>query len=145
MLYFSKGSQHSQYARNGQVLFAGDLIQFTADTPHDLHAMILSVNAQGQTTVVIPYTGTQSRKIQAGTQRLPSRSSLELDDERGLEAYLFLTSQMPFDAQQAKQSVIQAFARAGRDLLRLDIRSALFQTQIFLIQKQAHTSMPTPR
>jgi hypothetical protein len=136
MLYFSKGAQHSQLARHGQALSAGDLIQFTVEHTRALHTMILSLNTKGVVSVVIPFEGKESRLLQAGKHHLPERSSLELDEEQGLEAYLFLTSATPFVFSQAKSLIEKAFVRSERDLLRLDLQALPFQAQIFLIQKR---------
>ena len=136
MLYFPKGAQHSQLARHGQPLSAGDLIQFTVEQTRALYTMILSINTKGVVSVVIPFEGKESRLLQAGKHHLPERSSLELDDEQGLEAYLFLTSARPFVFSQVKSLIEKAFLRSERDLLRLDLQALPFQAQIFLIQKR---------
>ncbi|MCB9644488.1 MAG: hypothetical protein H6728_15555, partial [Myxococcales bacterium] len=144
VLYFSQGSKHSDWARHGQALAPGDLIQFSVKAPNTFHVMILGLNAKGELSVVIPYPGKESLAVRKGASRLPEHSSLELDDYLGLEAYLFLSSQKPFSFSDVKGFVEEAFHHSGKDLLRLSFQENRIKVQVFFIHKRSQTKRLHP-
>ncbi|TNE50137.1 MAG: DUF4384 domain-containing protein [Deltaproteobacteria bacterium] len=144
MLHFRKGSQYSQWTRDGERLRPGALIQFTYQLSIPQSMMIVSLNQAGKVSVFFPLGKRQSVLRQAGTGTLPPNQSLELDDSIGKERIFVIASTKPFSLSAVQEALLQAFKQKGGDLAACTQLSKPWNIYSILIHKQKEASHSIP-
>ena len=145
-LFYRKGSPYSRWFHNGQVLFPGDLIQFSYKTFVSYHVMIVGCNKRGESYVIVPFQGKRSVKIQAGKGKLPNTDSLELDDYIGPERFFFLYARRAFSFQDVERALKKAYLQANKDLRDMHTLQGSWQVFSLLVHKRpAHSPSMSPQ
>ncbi len=144
MLHFRKGSQYSQWTRNGERLQPGALIQFAYQLPVPQHMMVVSLNQKGQVSVFFPLGKKQSALRQSGEGTIPPNQSLELDNSIGEERIFVIASANPFSLSTVQEALLQAFKEKSGNLTRSIRLSKPWKVYSILIRKQKESSQPIP-
>ncbi|MCB9558671.1 MAG: hypothetical protein H6707_21320 [Deltaproteobacteria bacterium] len=99
----------------GSPIQQGDALRFEAFTEKNRYLLVLSVQADGQVEVYVPFDGKQSLKITEGKKQL-LEGSVIMGDSNQDELLVFLFSKVPIVAASAQDRAKQAYARAKRRL-----------------------------
>ena len=90
-------------------LSAGDRVQLRFQPRGALHAVIVSVDGRGATTLHVPDAVDASTALPAGAQRLTVGHAYELDDAPQFERFFLITADAPLDPD----ALLTAAAEAG--------------------------------
>lgn len=132
-------------AVDGQVLHPRDLVQFSYEVPEDFHVMIVSINSSGKVDPFVPLVQMHSVAVQKGKGSLPRQRSLILDEYIGPERFFVLYRKKPFTFTQIRKFLYDAWLQSGRNVIKLRIPSATWQSRTFLIHKKHKVSEPPSR
>lgn len=145
-LYFSRktaeGFQHKEDAKPGEILREGDLIQVGYVAPQPLHFLLLSLNQRGEVSAIVPLEAKESLPLPKGRGTLPKEGSLALDENLGLELFLFLVSDAAFSFATAQKAVEAAYQKVGGDLRKLQTIPGPWSSHPLLIVKASGGSAP---
>jgi hypothetical protein len=93
----------------------GDALRFEVFSEHHAHVLGLSIQADGEVSVYVPFGGQASQQLAPGRARVLPGSVL-LDSEGGDELLVFVFSKEPIVAAIAREKAREAFADAGGKL-----------------------------
>jgi len=142
MVHYRLGSKISQKTQNNEVLYPGDLIQFSYSLTKPTWVMIVSVNSKGEFSVFAPLGGKKSILVQKGAGNFPKKGSLELDDYIGYERLWILHSAQAFDLKKV-QVQLRGMLKVTKVLLKQPKRLPGFeQVDTILIQKKERIVRP---
>lgn len=117
-LLLSRGGSKAAPLDARMPLFEGDVLRFEVELPEQAYVFIASLDSQGRFSRYFPARGASSALLEGGQQVVPE--SIVLDDFVGEERVFLFTSPAPLEESALRQTLAEAYERAGRTLARMD-------------------------